>query len=458
MVIYWLLLTLIVMIVICYFIFKKDIMAPPFVACSGFAFSVLCCIYNIEYWAVDLHWITYGVIVGGLSVFIISAGIVYAIFDALNKKSVSQSNGEKIRQSQLLKPINIYPLNLLIFLIFSIIILALYYSAVMQMVTSHGGTGSWNELMHTYRNVSSYNLLNLEEQISPIIRWSFQIIVLGGYVCLYIMINNFVINHKVEVVLVLVVVFSLASSLLTAGRTDLIRFFVITIVVYYFLWRKKVGWALKFKLKNSLTILIAILLSLGSFVAVRTIVGRSGYSDPVYYITFYAGGPLQLLDMYLQNPLPAHDIWGYETFYGINRFIGDWFNVSKYKYLVHKEFRHIYGVNIGNVYTAFRSYVRDFGYVGMIILTSIFSSFFAIYHNILRRRQLFPLEQKKKFPIDIPLLIYAYLFIVVVIMFFADFFYASLLSFGILKNVIIICLLSWYFTRIKIVFSKKRCV
>jgi oligosaccharide repeat unit polymerase len=115
------------------------------------------------------------------------------------------------------------------------------------------------------------------------------------------------------------------------------------------------------------------------------LVGRleSTNSNLIEYITKYAGGPVKLFDLYLQNPIHS-SIWGQQTFVSINQLFRklNMFNIPEY--LANKEFRTFNGFDLGNVYSAYRNWYEDFGYGGCLLMQGFFSLFFnGFYYKLI---------------------------------------------------------------------------
>jgi oligosaccharide repeat unit polymerase len=145
--------------------------------------------------------------------------------------------------------------------------------------------------------------------------------------------------------------------------------------VAYFvvLWHRKNGWHKQFPLKFIIIVLVAIVALLSAFYSIGTFVGRSTANfDPLYYITFYTGGNILLMDLYLRDPLPQSEIWGMETFVHPINSLGRMLNITEWQYSPAREFRtSSTGVNVGNVYPIFRSFLADFGFIGFVFMTII---------------------------------------------------------------------------------------
>lgn len=91
------------------------------------------------------------------------------------------------------------------------------------------------------------------------------------------------------------------------------------------------------------------------------------------HVQIYLAGPVPLLEHFLQTPLSGGgDIFGQETFYGINSQLTKLGLLDIPLYSPHLEFRP--GVYLGgNYYTAYRSYLYDFGYAGHVLCLMRFS-------------------------------------------------------------------------------------
>lgn len=91
------------------------------------------------------------------------------------------------------------------------------------------------------------------------------------------------------------------------------------------------------------------------------------------HVQIYLAGPIPLLEHFLQTPLSGGgDIFGQETFYGINSQLTKLGLLDIPLYSPHLEFRP--GVYLGgNYYTAYRSYLYDFGYAGLVLCPVLFS-------------------------------------------------------------------------------------
>ena len=68
--IYLLLMCIFILLIISYYVSDKDIMSPAVLLTGGYLLACMCCMYNIEYWGVKLHFFTCVLIVIGVISFV----------------------------------------------------------------------------------------------------------------------------------------------------------------------------------------------------------------------------------------------------------------------------------------------------------------------------------------------------------------------------------------------------
>lgn len=162
----------------------------------------------------------------------------------------------------------------------------------------------------------------------------------------------------------------------------------------------------------------------------------------IHHIRFYLGGSIPLLDHFLQTNLVSGTmgitLFGNETFYSLVQLLSKLHIVNIPLYDVNLEFRP--GVYDGNVYTAFRSYIHDFGYAGLIFMPIIFS----ICANWLYYASVKASEKKA---ISVGLVLYATLMYSVFADFVRCFFCLSFFSFNTLCLCIGVLILQWFLFR-----------
>lgn len=140
------------------------------------------------------------------------------------------------------------------------------------------------------------------------------------------------------------------------------------------------------------------------------------------------------------------DVWGKETFYGLNHFLGIITGNPQFDYVIHKEFRYYKGQSTGNVYTTFRSFVHDFGYIGLIVLTTGFSFIINTMYLRIKSKK----YRSEKIEYNTEIVFFSYIIFSVYVAFFADYFWTSLVSAKTLKLLIAIFIGYIFLVRLKI--------
>ena len=100
--------------------------------------------------------------------------------------------------------------------------------------------------------------------------------------------------------------------------------------------------------------------------------------------TIYLSGGVRNLDLFLKDPPNTVKLFGEETFTYLWRNIT---SVLKNRKLLTRvlEFRTINGENTGNIYTSFRRFYHDFGFLGVCLLSYIQGTIISsLYYNINR--------------------------------------------------------------------------
>lgn len=343
-----------------------DFFQPSCLVSASYIISVLCAYINKDIWKYTYHMETIGVIAIGLFVF----WIVNLIF-FLNKKRVI---GLKKSKDTLKKiEVNLYILAIVI--IFQVITLIFYYKEIVRIV----GSGDFSILMNSFRMKTSYGM---GESVSGLVGQMAKISFVCAQVFILVFVNNTIVGHvKRNFFNILPIMIYFVQALLTGGRFNILVLMCEGLCVFNILWKKKNGWKKTLSFKSVLKIILIICIVFMGFYWSRILVGRKNESDFITYIASYVGGSIPLFDMFLKNPPNPSTLWGKETFYGLLKNIRQIGIVDFEPYIVHLEFRYSNGVNIGNVYTAFRRNIYDFGIAGMIILQMIWSGLLSSWYN-----------------------------------------------------------------------------
>lgn len=353
---------------------RGDWFYPAVIVPFAFFLSVLCCIYNIELWGVNLSVQT--VLTIALSVLLFSV-ISYLQFQG--KPSCSGAS--------CLTRIELQGWQKAALLVFYIIVTILYYRQVLNSFSALGvADQAWNDAMTARRQANANTDLSALTTIPTYIVYLYNTMQALTFVLLYVVMNN-LFSNKIgaitkDIPLFICIGIYLVSVVLRSGRLPILELVFASVLLFWIFWHRVHGWRGKIKLAYILLIAVVAVGMIFAFTWLRDVVGRQNDDDILSYITNYAGGSIQLFDMYLKDPAPANTLFGQETFRGVWSALIRHVNIAE-AYSWQLEFRSSNGVMVGNVYTALRYWIHDFGYVGLVAMTTLYALFYSkLYSRI----------------------------------------------------------------------------
>lgn len=415
----------------------KDILRPGIGIVISFILATISAYYNQNFWGNDISIDTFMIIC--------SAVIIYVLVDLLS----FSYTGEKIRSVELVdedrKTIKINELKYLATLLIMAVSSVIYYREIIRLVNSNGIYGDWNASISYYRNSGVTG--TLEEGVSGLASNLYLLSTAISYVFMYIFIHNIIVTqgrkrNPSNYFNLIPVLLYLVNTVLTGGRLPILRLLIGGIFIYLFLLVKSTAKNISIKSIGKISTLVV--LSLWGFSLLSGVVGRSTIYSPIYYVTSYIGGGIILFDLFIENPI-HHTVFGYETFPSILKTLGNWFDKSDWQgILVNKEFRvSKTGESLGNVYTALRAYIADFGYLGMILLVVLHAFIFVGAYYTLKKHRV------KWGEIDMSILLYMFVAHVIYLFSIDDRFYMDILSIGTVKIIFLIFLVKYFYTGIQ---------
>ncbi len=393
MTIYILLVLLVIQFIICYFAFGKDLFSPSAILCEVFILSTLACIYNVKTWGVNLQISTLQVILIGNLIFIVVTYIIHLLNKTKNKNKINEPNQ--------LQYIDISNFKCLILICVYSLFAVFYIKANLHAVSSLSQiTDDVSVAMNMYRRETvegSVQLPSLLTELGVILN-------IGIYVLLYVFINNTIVNHKKfkNYIFLLCTIIYLVSSAFSAQRTTILLAFIYSLFIIYELLNRKYSFASKLNNKYVICGMAGVIIFLLLFGVTRGLVGRTDERSVVENITYYMGNSIESLDLYIKHPVSCKQ-FGEELFrqfrVTLSKFGLCEDTTMKNGFL---EFRKdANGNSAGNVYTAYRYYIHDFGYESIIFFQIFIGIFYGIWYEKIKKRTL-------KNNIDIGLVMYAW--------------------------------------------------
>ena len=400
-----------------FYLFNKDVMAPPFIFCVMYTVSIIFALTEYKDWELNTYSVTaFNIYLGGALIFIFIGYVIYKL------SNLSYKGTSEYVDNITLTKINYNRYFLVLLIIIDTIALIL----LIRDVKSIAGSGSLTQTLENFRQMSSYSA---DYQLPGYDNQLMKIVTVSAYICIFILINNrLVLGKKIKSFLLwLPMIIYVLYSIYMSNRLYIIEF-IAGAVVYYCLLKKVQNKYKNISTKSLFIIAIVFVILLLSFSIFRMLFGRTDTADTQSYLSVYIGGPVKLFDLYVKNPVHS-DFWGKETFYGLFRNLRSLGLISLNDYIPHKEFRFVNGMGIGNVYSAYRPYIADFGYKGLVILQMFFSIFFNTIYFSMQRHEYY----KKPFLI----ILYGYIIMPVFMHPIDDEFYRMFFNLGFIIYMII---------------------
>lgn len=417
-----------------YLVNDRVYISPSVVFSGVFAFSTFWLILYAEKWNLNLGLNTFSVIVVGNIIF----SFVCKIINSFYKKS---KKSEEIIEEKLMYEIKIDALKLNVFLTFSVLMLFLTLYFTIRAV--NGSFSNIGSALYTYRNLTAYkgesvNMPFIVEMLGGVLHAS-------SYWFMYVLINNYMVNKKINIKILLIILLSALSSTLDGSRGAIINSILANIPLFYLIKNKDNNYKSHLKLKNIMVITILAILLLSSLKWTATLLGRNDINDidTTDYIAMYVGAEIKNLDTYLNGKTFIETKIGIHTFRTIYEIFSKVAN-KNWEMDVIPIYRTINGYNLGNVYTIFFDFICDLGYLGILLFTSIM----AIVSQILFEKSKTVKPSKNTVPIST--IMYSYIFGGIVFAFFGNKFFPQVFSISFIKYVILWYLYNAFFCKLKI--------
>lgn len=411
---------------------KQDFMAPAVLQCVMFTLCIFVALFNIDYWGIDYQAKTMFIMMAGIVAFVLPSFFFYT-----DKKGMTS-----VTEPKCIELINTWVLWLL--LLVDILITVVYFYQVYQISLRAGNSMGVFGASYYYRVYVAESSSNVG--VSTLIN---QFLKLGrgfGFVSIFILCYNLQVKKSVKGQIPLfgfVVIFALQAII--GGTRGLLLWIVgMAFTVSYVSHRKIHGFKPRDNRKYFVIALRLLIVVLVAFFLLKFLVRIGNNDNSLFsYISYYLSGSIQNFNLYIMQPAGQNTVWGQETFIGLYNTLDTFGLVDAsaiYPTNGMLEFRVSNGVNIGNVYGAFRRYYQDFGVLGVITLQMICSIFFnALYKKVRYANSI------NNFRFFLYALFSYHLYEIAI----DDFIYRSGLSFNMLTTVFVYYCVYLLFTRIK---------
>jgi oligosaccharide repeat unit polymerase len=423
------LLTLIVALCWCllilnYWLSGKRLSSPGVVFSGAFAISTVNALTNMKAWGLNqLSSQTALVIVSGLLLFSVGTISIHQVFERKNVSAIQSFDSSSIKILFFRIPKYVF----VICIIMQIMTAILAMRAIQAVGTQYGSDGSLSDSIMVYRTAALYlpDFEGLPWYVTALTSISTAV----TYLFIYDLVSTYINNHReIKVLALCNVVLGVALPSLYGGRGPsliLVCAMLAVVLMLYEQQHKFRGYNLRFIVWIGVIGLITIV----AFQSLLSFMGRSsGDFSPYYYLSIYLGASVKNLDIFISSVYKAPSFDGTETFQAILPLVNQLTGKSAQAEVL--PFNMYNGYDLGNVYTTFRAFLHDFGYMGVFILTITMAILSQVTYEVARKRL-------KKAKGVIPLLLYGITFYSLLTSFFSNQYYSTLFSSTIVQYIII---------------------
>ena len=369
MYLFLLLILLILLLQLSLIMTKVDLTAPCNVYLMIYVMACTFAALNYKQWEFDMGFNTFAILLIGAVIFFCVSLVI------------RPNETARIQSKEKISEINISKIFVIAMCVLDFVMILLTYIELCRLLMGSVFTTDIFTLFYRYR---VFAVVNSEYNLPGYIVYVSKVPEVASYILAYSYINNIFIsktNARKYRYYIWPTIFEIARILESGARLGVINVLIgIFVCAYGFFWRDKGASS---NIKKIFKYTGFALLGMILFYYMAIVLGRSVESfSIVEYISVYTGAPLRNLDLFLSDNVLKSEIFGEETFYYLNHSLGKRGIIKvPNNYTVHMETMRANGHYLGNTYTAFRRWFKDFGYSGVFILQFGFASFYNILYK-----------------------------------------------------------------------------
>ena len=407
-----------------FFITNGDFFHPSTAFCEIFGiYEIVCAIIGIKY-NFEIHLNTILVLSSGMLIF-----TLFALVTQLKDKK-----SKAIQQTYKLQYIEINRIIVIGVMLVQLLVIYLYIKYLKQLFIAYTGhAGTLIETIGAHNTFVKFDydvITSLGIQPSKIYKIFSPICNACAYVFLFIIINNYLAAKKREITLTCSFLFMCCSVYLSLGRMAIIQALIAMVIMVYILKGKQNGfsrgrWKMLFKVT---LLLIAVVIV---FVLSTQFLGRENNEINLSSFFDYIGAPIINLDSFLQTDFKLSTLFGDQTFRNLYNSIGNKIGMPQWVYpLDLPSYGWYKDLWMGNVYTTYYPFIRDFGYIGIFPLILLMAIYYIFTYKKIKN---------KKFSyksLSFVIVVYSYLFGDLVLSAFSNRFYENVVTLDFIKFLI----------------------
>lgn len=354
---------LIALTIISYYLFGKTLMSPSFVTNFVFLLSTFIFVIAAPY---------YGMQIGPDGPILIISGNIFFMLGELFAKSLLRSKRSKIKSRFRTDYLFKLEIRRLATLMFSLILLVMGVMSF-RSLNEISYNSSTETALGAYRTngggMSSFTLL-FGSSIA--------------YFFAFALLNSKIVEKKINISYSIPVILYVLLIILSGARIQLFGLIGVFIFLAYFLIARNNPNIRKAN-KRIAQISVLVLCSLAvAFYALGFLTGKSNNFSFWDIIMVYASSAVKNLDSYVRNFTGANFSEGSETLYGVSSVLTK-FGFEPFVKNRILEFSKLNSGSVffSNIYTCYRRYLHDFGFIGTYLLRLFEGMFFGwLYHKL----------------------------------------------------------------------------
>lgn len=372
-------------------------MAPSVMMCVMFCISTMFALMNVDSWAIEYSADACLLLVSGIFIFLLGEIFFRFTFCSLNKRKLRCKARPHVLNNFVIKK-----WKFCVLLALCVLVILWYFKIIKSAVGSAPSIAVYFVL---YRKQGIAAMSGEGEAISlGLIKPFLQILTAIGYVSAYVLANTLVVKdgrkRKGCIKYLILMVLSLAPSIMAGGRSGLLRLGSAFVIQYYILWHQRYGWNKNLSWKYMRLGVLGFVAMIFIFYYTLGLLGRSTNKKILDYASMYLGSSIELFNQYVQNPVPCNT-FGEESLFSLKK-IMHFLHIGSLSTSYNLEFRKL-GFGHSNIYTFFRRPLHDFGVIGMYAFTVLVSFLFSwIYYKHIK----YTVREKSLFWV----LLYGYLY------------------------------------------------
>lgn len=289
----------IIVILINLHLFKGDIFNPATISSLGFLVSTLLALYCSNVWNFVISESTVLVISLGLFSMTVGEAVSRKIRIRINKGTTNYMNNGSIYG---IKTIYLNP-SVRIALVVIIVLCTMLYGLESYRVGLLNGGSTLNAFAYMKSAYFNEGL----DKMNFFIRQGFKVVMAGAYISAFMFANNFLVlkeSFLKNSSYMICMVCGFAITIFSASRTEMLRIALAVLLDFALLWkmnhertRKQNKKSTRIVLKKMAPIFIVVLvIAFAARAVVKTSGGVSNATSIVYYLAYYIGSPIAVLN------------------------------------------------------------------------------------------------------------------------------------------------------------------